>query len=215
VEQSIGVRVPSFAISIMKIFLSIFFLAAPLYAEHFKADPTARSYASGVQKRHRVDTFDFSGIFPELEHIDIDATRKKNVSLDLTGEYPQLTSINYRGSFGKLTGSLTGKFPLLSQINLLCTSCGMDLDLNARWQQSCVINIQGQDEDITLNLPKDVGLVIHTKTKAKGKVVPCEELKKKNRFGIFNKIFENDLAETSPIVITLNVELADGRIILK
>ena len=166
------------------------------------------------RKKERVDVFDFEGNYPELTNIDISARKKKHVEFYLTGEYPVLESVNYEGSFGILEGKLTGNFPKLALINFLCTNCAMKLDLATKWQKSCVITIRGEDEDIYLTLPKDVGLVVHTKTAVKGKVIVPEGLKKKNRFGIRNKTFENELAQTAEIVITLNVELAEGCIIL-
>ena len=122
--------------------------------------------------------------------------------------------VNYEGSFGVLTGKLTGKFPQLAVVNFLCSSCAMTLDLSAPWSRSCEINIRGADEDVVLTLPKDVGLEIHTKVSLKGKVMPCEGLKKKEKLGVFKKTYVNDLAETSPVVLIIHIELADGHIIL-
>ena len=187
----------------------------PLLAERFVVDPNARKFESSEPKKMRVDTYDFEGNYPELEHIHIDAKRKKNVVFTLTGEYPILERVNYEGSFGVLSGELTGVFPQLKMINFLCSNCAINLDLTANWSQSCDINIRGADEDIVLTLPKDVGLEISTKVALKGKVIPCDGLKKKERFGILKKTYVNELAETSPIILKIHVELAEGHIFLK
>lgn len=166
------------------------------------------------QVRHHVDRFDFSGSFPNLEDIDIDARKKKRVEFDLSGDYPKLASVNYEGSFGHLKGDLTGKYPLLSSVNILCTSCAMQLNLAGEWKQSCQIAIRGMKEDIVLTLPEDVGLIIHTKTSPSGKVIAKEGLKKKGWFKIWKKTYHNALAETAPVVLTLDIETTDGKIIL-
>ena len=199
----------------MKLFLVILcLLSGSLFAEHITLDPSAHSFEMKPRQKERVDTFDFAGHYPDLENIDINGRRRKNVEFYLTGEYPILESVNYEGAFGILSGELTGTFPKLTLVNFLCTHCAMKFDLDAEWKQSCEINIRGGDENIHLTLPKNVGLIIHTKTAVKGKVVASEGLKKKNRFGILKKTFENELAETADIVITLNIECADGHIFL-
>jgi hypothetical protein len=199
----------------MRYFLFIvLFLGFPLFAERITLDPNARSYEMHPHKKERIDVFDFEGKYPDLENIDINARKKKYVEFYLTGDYPQLETLNYEGSFGILVGKLTGQFPKLSLVNIFCTNCAMKLDLAAEWQKSCEITIRGEDEDIYLTLPQNIGLVIHTKTGVKGKVIANESLKKKNRFGILKKTFENELAETSEVVLTLTIEAGEGRIIL-
>lgn len=180
------------------------------------AVPVDRSASSFQmrQMKQRVDTFDFSGAFPNLENIDIDARKNKRVDFDLSGDYPQLTSVNYEGSFGFLKGKLTGNYPLLNSVNILCTSCAMQLDLIGDWKQSCLITIRGTKEDIALTLPEGVGLVIHTKTSPSGKVVAKDGLKKQGWFKIWKKTYQNELAETAPVVLTLDIETTDGKIIL-
>ena len=200
---------------LMKVLFLLFFISCfPLLGETITLDPSARSFEMRTPRKERLDVFDFSGEYHDLENIDINARKRKNVEFYLTGEYPALESLTYEGSFGVLRGELTGNFPKLSLINFLCSSCAMNLDLNTQWHCSCEIHIRGGDEDIVLNLPKDVGLVIYTKTALKGKVIPCEGLTKKNKMGILNKIFENSLVETAPVVLTIHIETADGRILL-
>lgn len=195
----------------MRFLFFLLFLASPLCAEQI--DRQASSYQ--LRKiNQRVDKFDFSGDFPNLENIDIDARRKKRVEFNLSGDYPLLTSVNYEGTFGHLKGDLTGNYPVLNLVNLLCTSCAMQLDLTGDWKQSCQINIRGQKEDIVIKLPDGVGLIIHTKVGLNGKVFPKEGLKKQGWYHVLNKTYKNALAETAPIVLTLNIEATDGRIVL-
>lgn len=202
--------------------LCLLFLTSSLLADNnyhsssrFDVSIDHSSSSFEMRKKMRVDVFDFSGAFPQLENIDIDARRKKRVEFYMTGDYPKLKKVNYEGSFGNLSGELTGHFPLLSQINFLCGSCTMDLDLTAPWEHSCEITITGMREDIHLKLPKDVGLIISTKTGVKGKVFPSEELKKKGWLGVWNKTFRNALADQHPIVLTLYIETTDGKIFLE
>src|SRR5262249_47601586 len=194
--------------------------SAPLFAEKFTIDPNSSTFEVRQPKKQRVDIFEFAGQLPKLVNIDIDAKKKKNVEFQLTGDCPLLETINYEGTFGILKGKLTGHCPKLALINFLCTSCAMDLDLEADWQQSCEINIQGEKENVVLKLPKNVGLVIHTRTAAKGKVVLSnddlkDDLKKQNFFGFFKKTYQNELAETAPVLLHISITTTEGHIILK
>jgi hypothetical protein len=211
----LGVQVPPFAHLFwgsMKTLL-LFFLLSTTSLLAVPIDRSTGSYRLR-QVNKRVDRFDFSGEFLNLENIDIDARKKKCVEVDLSGEYPLLTSINYEGSFGHLKGDLTGSFPCLASINILCTSCRMNLDLNSSWKGNCQINIRGQKEDIVLKLPEGVGLIIHTKTSPSGKVIAKDGLKKRGWFKIWKKTYRNELVETVPIVLTFDIETTDGNIIL-
>lgn len=190
-------------------------ISLPLCAEEFTFDPSSRTIEMPAPRKTRVDVFDFSGSYPELEKIVINARRKKHVEFFLSGEYPLLERVVYEGSFGVLNGKLTGKFPRLSEVIFSCTNCAMEFNLNGTWERSCDIQIRGADQDIILELPKDLGLIVHTKTAVKGKVYPNEQLRKVNRFGYLNKTFANELAQTAPIVLTIHIEGGEGRIFLK
>lgn len=193
------------------VFLALLFLTTTVFA--VPIDRSAKSYEMR-KKNKRVDRFDFSGEFPNLENIDIDARRKKCVEVDLSGDYPLLSTINYEGSFGNLKSEFTGNYPCLALVNLFCTSCAMELDFTGNWQKSCQINICGQKEDIVLKLPEGVGLIINTKTSPSGKVFAKDGLKKQGWLKIWKKTYHNELVETADIVLTLNIETSDGNIIL-
>ncbi|MCP5469090.1 MAG: hypothetical protein H7A36_01110 [Chlamydiales bacterium] len=203
-----GVQVPPFAMGRL---VATFFLilAAPLLA--VRVDPTSKGF-DNHEKRQHVDTFDFSGLYPHLENIDIDAVRKKNVEIDLSGEYPLLHSICYDGTFGMCKGLLTGTFPMLSDIDITVTSNKVKLDLRGDWQKNCEINIRGTSADIVLELPKSVGLDIYAKRSVSGKISAKDGLKKKG-FGQLRKHFvANPDAE---VTLTLNLEVTSGTIVLK
>ncbi len=187
----------------------IFLLTASLHAE--RIDPATTSFEQREQK-YRIDVYDFSGEYSQLENIDIDARRKKRVEMLLTGEYPLLEKVHYEGSFGSLIGKITGSFPKLSLLNFLCSSAAMQLDLNGKWKQSCEINIQGTTGNIALTLPKDIGVIIHTKTGPTGKVFN-NDLQKQG-WGWVNKTFVNELYGQSEIQLTINVEVTKAKIIL-
>lgn len=219
-----GVRVPPFAsyqgrdmkvLILLFICLSSSLSAIPQGAGRFVTSVDKGASSFEMRKKMRVDVFDFSGGYPNLENIDIDAKRKKRVEFTLTGEYPILETIQYDGSFGILTGKLTGNFPKLRSVNFLCGSCAINLDLSSDWKQSCEINVRGAKENVILKLPKSVGLIVHTKTGVNGKVIPAEGFKKQGWFGVLNKTYHNPLVETAEIVLTLNIETTDGNIILE
>lgn len=182
-------------------------LSFPLWA--LKVDPNCRGF-DNQKKTEQIDRYDFAGLFPKLEKINIDAHKRKYVELELTGEYPLLKSICFDGSFGRFDGNLTGSFPLLTDIDVKVTSNKVNLDLRGDWTQDCNIIITGTSADITLNLPKTVGLDIKTKTAPRGKVT-SDWLKKK---GLLNKkrFVANPDAD---VQLTLYVEVTDGQIKLE
>ncbi len=176
-----------------------------------RIDPSSSTYES-KEKKFRIDTFDFSGEYPNLENIDIDGRRKKRVEMDLSGEYPLLEKINYEGSFGNLIGKLTGSFPKLALVNFLCSSATMQLDLDGEWKQDCEVNIRGSTGNIELILPKDVGVIVHTKTDALGKVL--NSCLKKKGWGFLEKTYVNDLYSTAPVKLTINIEVTKAKIFI-
>jgi hypothetical protein len=196
---------------VKSLFFFILLCTASLWAE--RADPTARTFERRVPLQKEV--YDFSGDYPELEKIDIDATRKMRVEVSMTGNYPLLERILYEGGFGTLNGKLTGHFPNLTTIEFLCGSCAMDFDLRGRWEKSCTLRFCGRDENIILKLPSDIGIRIHTKTGLEGKVIVEAPLTKEGFFAIWSKRYSNELAETASIVLDLEVITGKGHIILR
>lgn len=187
------------------------FLLSILLCTSLLANDVDRSVTSFERReKQRIDHFDFSGEWPNIEVIDIDATRKKRVEIDLTGHYPLLEKIHFEGGFGLLNGAITGQFPKLTTINFLCGSSAMTLDFRAKWTQSCEINVRGMKENINITLPAEVGLVVMTKVGARGHVY-VEGLKKKG-FGLLNKHYKNALADRAEIVLYVNIEATDGNI---
>ena len=204
-----GVRVPPFAIYMKKVLL-IFLLSASLFGDSSSHD--IRSYEAGKKPKVHVDAYDFSGSYPQLENIAIDASRQMRVTMDLSGEYPLLKKINYEGTFGSLVGTLTGHFPLLEEISFLCSSTAIKLNLKGTWEKNCTVNLIGGRGDVELILPKNVGVVINTKVGIKGRVIN-RAFEKKGR-GILKKTYINPEQENAPIQLTFNIEMGEGRVIL-
>lgn len=208
VEQSVGVRVPPFA---MIHLILCFLLMTPLFG--IQMDSNMRSFEQR-EKKYRVDVYDFIGDYPHLEHIDIDARRKKNVELNLTGSYPVLERILYEGSFGTLRGKMTVCFPVLKQIDLLCGNTAMELDLRAAWKQSCDVHCTGAKERIILQLPKEVGVIAYVDTRLGAKVTPGP-LKKQGWWRLTHRMYKNELADTAPVVLTFHIESTEAPIIFE
>lgn len=192
-------------------FLVICFLTvASLYAEVSKIDPDATAYK--LKEKKWVDTFDFTGVYPNLEEIEIDAKKKYRVEMLLTGEYPVLEQIEYHGGYGILKGKLTGHFPQVEEVVIDCNNAQINLDLRGEWEKDCHITIRGTTGDIALKLPKNIGVVAHTKLKG-GKVI-SSHLVKQGR-GWRNKTFVNELVgHEDTITLTLDVESTKGSILL-
>jgi hypothetical protein len=191
------------------------FLFTLLFSTSLFADSSSheiKSFEAGKKPKVHVEAYDFSGSYPQLENIAIDATRQMRVTMDLSGDYPLLKKINYEGTFGSLVAKLTGHFPALEEISFRCSSTAMKLDLNAPWEKNCTIHLIGGRGDLELHLPKNVGIVIHTKVGVKGRVIN-KAFEKKGR-GILKKTYINPAQENAPIQLTLNIEMGEGRVIL-
>lgn len=205
-----GVRVPPFAL------MQIFTLFLLLFAAILRADPVpdSPSFVLREARKMRVDTYDFPLNYTQLEKIEIDGRRKKEVELFLTGSFPQLRQVLYEGTFGNLVGKFTGDFPAVDKVSLLTICAHMALDFRGKFTQSCEITVRGSTEDIALILPQDVGVVVHTKTREGLTRLQNSSLKRKGFWTPFNKIFENPLAESCPIVVTFRIETTSGSISL-
>jgi hypothetical protein len=193
----------------MKLLL-LLLLSCSLFAETI--DPSLNDFKIKERETVRVDRYEFPGTYDKLENIDIDASRKMRVELDLSGAYPLLKKINYFGTFGTVNGKLTGAFPQLDLIDFHASNTQMKLDLNGKWEKNCTINLKGGRGQIELILPKDIALVVNTKVGLKGRVIN-HSLKKKGK-GILKKTYINPEALSSPIELTLNIEVSEGKIIL-
>ncbi len=180
-----------------------------------EADRSIRAFEEKVPQKRKIDTYDFSGDYPELSTVEIDARRKKNVEVLLNGEYPVLEEVVYEGSYGKLVGDLTGYFPRLSSVSIACGSAKMEIDLRGVFEKSCEIYIRGLKEEVVLSLPEGVGLVVHTHNTPGIPVVNRSDLKKKGWFGFTKKTFQNPLAKEAPVVLTIYIETTNGAITLQ
>lgn len=188
----------------MRLLLSLFIALSGLYAF---GSPQIGNYLSEDEKFF-VDAFDFSGEYPEMETIEIHAQRKKRVTLDVSGNFPKLESIVYQGSFGLLQAQMTGTYPELSSLTMQCTACKMQMDFRGEWKQNAFITASNEQEPMIVILPKNVGVVVHTKTTFKGKVYVEGDYTKQGR-GIWNRVYHNPLVGISPITLTFTLH-SDG-----
>lgn len=190
-------------------FVSSFF-GTSLHA--LRIDPNASSFAQREKKK--VEVYDFTGDYPKLEDVDIDARKKINVELLLSGNYPLLKKINFEGGFGAVSGAITGTFPLLETVDIVCTDSLLSLNLDAKWEKECTINIAGTG-DIVLNLPKDIGLLVTIKTATPFEKIYVNHPSLFKRKGILmQKIFLNPIAEGETRPIKINIISAKGTITL-
>lgn len=180
-------------------------MAAPI-------DPSVSSFSSKETVKVKVDTFDFAGEYPDLKKIEIDAKHKMRVEMLLTGIYPALRTVQYDGTFGDLNGKFTGAFPLLEKVGILCGSTTMHLDFTGQWYKSCDILITAAIADLTIKLPKDVGVHVDTKTTIKSKVLLKNSELKKLGGGWLNKSYVNEAGRTHPISLNFTVHLQEGSI---
>lgn len=181
--------------------LTIFFGAfnLPVFSAHFLAE----------EEQFYMEKFVFSGKYPDMETMEIHAERKKRVQFDMTGSFPKLESVVYKGSFGLLRSKIKGDCPELSSINLSCTSCRMDLDFRGDWKKNSSIFIRNEQEPITILLPKDVAVIVYTQIDMKSKVIAEGALIQKGR-GFWKKVFRNSLVGESPVTLTFHVETCNG-----
>lgn len=171
----------------------------PAFGAHFLAE----------EEQFYMDRFVFSGQYPDMETMEIHAERKKRVQFDVTGSFPKLESVVYKGSFGLLRSKIKGECPELSFVDLSCTSCRMDLDFRGDWKKNAAIHIRNEQEPITILLPKDVGVVVYTQVDMNSKVVAEGALMQKGR-GFWKKTFRNSLVGEAPVTLTFHVATRNG-----
>lgn len=157
------------------------------------------------KEQFHIDTFQFRDKCSSLESIDINAERKKCVRLDVSGSFPQLERVSYKGSFGKMWGMFTGDYPKLDTLDFECSACRMEMDCRGSWHQPATVVIRNENAPIILMCPRDVGVVIRTKVGPQGKVLIHGSYQKKGR-GIWNRTYHNSLVGVSPITVTFIVE---------
>ncbi|AHK63799.1 hypothetical protein [Chlamydia avium] len=174
-----------------------------LFSEHYISE----------DEQFHIDRFNFSSSFPDMETMEIYAQRKKRVHFDVSGDFPRLVSIAYHGSFGFLRGKLTGNYPELTTLEFSCSSCKMDLDFRGTWYKNTFITINNESEPVTLVLPRDVGVIVHTTVSTKGKVIVEGDLVKRGR-GIWKKTYCNSLIDLSPVTLVFNVHSRSGGAII-
>ncbi len=210
VKKSHSVRVLSIGGSVR--FWSFLLLVIGWNSFSFAFSEGPAHYLSEDEKFY-VDTFDFSGNFPDTETIEIHAQRKKRVHFDVSGQFPKLETISYQGAFGLLRAKLTGEYPELSLLTMSCTSCKMDLDFRGNWKKNVTVQISNESEPITVILPKEVGVIVHTQVSMKGQVITSSELTQKGR-GIWRKTFQNSLVREAPVTLTFHINSSNGGTII-
>lgn len=158
------------------------------------------------------DRLDFSGSNHDVEILDISAERKKRVSWVLTGDFPRLKQVVYRGSFGSLVGDITGNLPHLETMDIVCGRCHMSLNFQGSWQGDSHIKVANYSAPIVLTLPRDVGVIVRTKTSWSGSVrARGNFVSKKGWWGA--KTFMNQEYGAHPVTLIFDVEsLGEGSI---
>ncbi|WP_201456637.1 hypothetical protein [Chlamydia sp. 17-3921] len=190
----------------------LYFLLAICFFHGYEIAFAVPHYVS-EEESFFVHHLNFSGDFPDMETMEIQAQRKKQVKFDASGNFPKLESVFYRGSFGSLKANFSGCYPNLSSVNFSCTACKMDLDFRGQWFQNNSIVISNEEQPISLILPQDVGIIVHTKTTFKGKVFINGDFVKQGH-GIWNKTYHNSLVGISPITLVFHVRSSGGTISL-
>lgn len=232
-ELSLGVRVPSFAYSAREHFFFFYFFLKMcvcvlvmtrsllralccIFMGMFLLGNVAYAVPHYVSEEETfyVHKLNFSGEFPDMETMKIHAQRKKHVKFDVTGNFPKLETISYLGSFGYLHADFKGEYPSLTSIHISCTTCQMDMDFRGKWFQNSTIFICNEKQPISLVLPRDVGVIVHTTTTLQGKVLVEGDLIRSGR-GVWHKTYHNSSVGTSPITLVFHVKSSGGTISLR
>lgn len=179
------------------------------FAESTTGDPNMQSFE--IKEKRYVDLFDFPGEYPHLEKIDIDGRRKYRAELLLSGSYPKLESVHYCANIGELTAELKGDFPLLEKIAMTVGTVEMTLDVTGHIEKECDIEIKSRSGNITLIIPKGVGVTLHSNLGPKGKISLPKSFKKQG-FGWFEKDYTNQLPDPK---LHITFEGDSSRITLK
>jgi len=145
-----------------------------------------------------------------LHTLDVNAS-SGDVSVDLSGDMPDLRRVSLDGSSGGLDLELGGKYQTYIQMDVQNSSGDVNLNLAGEWESALGANIMASSGDVSIRLPQDVGVRVRVRTRSGDVNAPGMKLDSKDDDGA---VYVNDEFRRSLITLQIDVEVSSGDITL-
>ena len=145
-----------------------------------------------------------------LRSLNVDVS-SGDVSVDLSGDKPELRRVVIDSSSGDVDVDLKGKYSTYIQMDIENSSGDVNLNLLGDWVSTLGATITNSSGDVTLRLPKDVGVRVRARTRsgdisATGMTVDSEDGE--------GAVYVNDAFRRAIITLQIDVEVSSGDITL-
>lgn len=132
-------------------------------------------------------------------------TSQGDLNASLSGSFT-MPDLNLLASDGKLNAAFTGKFNL-PILNLQNVNGDIQVDLTAQWLEDARVNVGSRSGDITLKLPKDVGVSVYASTNSGQINAPGLTMQGEH--------YVNGAYGKSPVTLQIAVAVVNGNIDLQ
>jgi len=145
---------------------------------------------------------------PSLIALDIESGSGE-VSADLSGEMSSLRRVNIKQGSGSIALNLKGKYTSYTILDVENGSGNLDVDLSGTWESSLDASLINSSGDVTLRLPKEVGVRVKAKAYSGNIEAPGLEEQGEDEEGI---TYANNAYGESIITLYIEVEVHRGDI---
>jgi len=138
-----------------------------------------------------------------LQEVNIDMSSGA-ASLDLSGDYPSLSTMTIESSSGNVDADLNGNYSSLSSVDIDLSSGNAFIDLSGIWGSDAQVELAASSGQITLSLPRDVGVYVDAHTSS-GNI-------KASGFRLDDDNYFNDAYGESNVTIHVKATVSSGNI---
>jgi DUF4097 and DUF4098 domain-containing protein YvlB len=144
-----------------------------------------------------------SGNQSMLQEVKIDVSSGA-ASLDLSGDYPSLSTMVIESSSGNVDADLTGNYSTLSRVDIDLSSGNAFVDLTGTWDSDALVHTAASSGQLTLRLPRDVGVYVDAHTSS-GNI-------QAHGFRLKGSDYVNDAYTESEVTINVKATSSSGNI---
>jgi hypothetical protein len=145
-----------------------------------------------------------------LRSLNVDAS-SGDVSVDLSGDMPDLRRVSIDASSGDVGLDLKGKYLTYIQMDVENSSGDVDVSLLGEWESTLGATITSSSGDVTLHLPEGVGVRVRARTRSGDVNAPGMTIDSRDKDGA---VYVNDAFRRSLITLQIDVEVSSGDITL-
>ena len=138
-----------------------------------------------------------------LKEINIDMSSGA-ASLELSGDFPSLSTMTIESSSGNVDADLNGNYSSLSSVDIDLSSGNAFVDLSGNWGSDAQVELAASSGQITLSLPRDVGVYVDAHTSS-GNIDA-------SGFRLEGSNYVNDAYGESNVTINVKATVSSGNI---